>query len=185
MRNYIFALLLLCEIGFSQTNDSIYLKKSSVFIELLGNSVGLIGINYDRIITEYDNSYLNVTAGISPFIGVGSSYKYISIPVSINYTSFKRSSSHLELGVGLAYSYYKDEESNRNCCEREQMLFISRIGYKYQRPQGGFNFKIGLTPTFPLYIMKDRNDNTDLLYEVIKDIEMYLHFIGLALGYTF
>lgn len=183
MRNYIFALLLLCGIGFSQTNDTIQLKKSSVFVELLGNSVNYISINYDRIIAEYNNSYLNVTAGISPIVGAKS--KYISIPVSINYTSFKRSSSHLELGVGLAYSYYKDEEPNHNCCEREQILLISRIGYKYQRPQGGFNFKIGLTPTLPLYIMKDRKENAGFLYEAIKDIELLLHYIGLTLGYTF
>ena len=59
--------------------------KSALYIEFLGNSATVFSINYDRIIKEYDDSYLNMTIGYGNYLGLDARTGF-NIPFSINYT---------------------------------------------------------------------------------------------------
>ena len=64
-----------------------------------------------------------------------------------------RSRHHLELGVGFSPKYYADSklEIGSTGFAFDRYRFTSavpfRLGYRYQKPDGGFLFRAGLMPT--------------------------------------
>lgn len=121
-------------------------SKSAIYFEILGNSVSGFSINYDRIIKEYRDGYINITSGF----GFGSKRNF-NIPLSINYTVlFPPSNHHLEFGVGTGINFIE-----KDSIQNTRLLLTGRVGYKYQRPEGGFYLRAGFTPVVPLYYLKD------------------------------
>ena len=157
--------------------------KSALYIEFLGNSATIFSFNYDRIIKEFADSSLNVTLGYGNYFGIDNR-QGLNIPFSLNYTIGKTTNHHLELGLGGGFNYLLDDKASR-------MLLSSRIGYKYQRPQGGFYFRGAFTPIFPLFYFSypegyeprtifKNNDPSDL-----RDLDLFFHLIGLSFGVSF
>lgn len=56
-------------------------KKSTVYIELLGNSSNTVSLNLDRIVKQYERQYLNVSLGF----GIGAN-NFLSVPLGLTYT---------------------------------------------------------------------------------------------------
>ena len=158
--------------------------KSALYIEFLGNSATVFSINYDRIIKEYDDSYLNMTIGYGNYLGLDARTGF-NIPFSINYTFGKTTNHHFELGLGGGLNFLTDDNSSR-------MLLSSRIGYKYQKPNGGFYIRTALTPIFPFFYFnypEGRRPST-IFYDTedsrsYRDLEFFLQLIGISIGYSF
>lgn len=104
--------------------------RNAVFVELLGQSVGL-GIQYERMLSEN----FAVRAGVSTLIfGYG-------IPVGVSYLS---SGNHkFELGGGVTYLEFTDW-----IAVHRGLVGSANIGYRYQREQPGFMFRADYTPLF-------------------------------------
>ena len=130
----------------------------TIYLEGFGAS-STIGLNFDSRFTG-DNGW-GYRVGLS---FCSSSYSFlwddatgVAVPLEINYLLGKRNSK-LELGVGTSLGYYKvEEDSDEVPSHPESWRYGERktfgyfvfldIGYRYQ-PAKGFDFRIGITPSF-------------------------------------
>lgn len=159
----IMVLLLGCQnYTFAQEEAEVFTAKNSVYVELLGNA-GLYSVNYGRIFHQHNRLKISGSAGFSYFrqsrggqsFGI-SDYWTPMLPIEI--TAFwGKSRHHLEAGTGI--SFYSSQRLTYNPdypptnfqedISLEAVLPL-RLGYRYQKPEGGFFFRVGYTPLFNL-----------------------------------
>jgi hypothetical protein len=114
------------------------LRSQSIYVEFAGRGL-FYSINYEH----------NFSGEISGWRGqVGMGYlptSLISIPVSASYV-FGKGSNHLELGGGATYfeGYIWGDDDKFN----PSINVLATCYYRYQKPNGKFYFKLGVTPTF-------------------------------------
>jgi len=168
----------------TETKSEIFTAKNSIHAEFAGNSGGY-ALNYGRIIYQKNKMKLAVSAGFSMFYRrvderISSDYWVPVFPAEI--TAFwGKSKHHLELGAGFNTlrnrTYIFDEDFPNNI--REQIhwdqFIVGRIGYRYQKPAGGFFFRAGYTPMVEF-------NNSDTSYKGISFIPIGL---GISLGVSF
>ena len=125
------------------------LKRNTIFIELLGNG-GFYSLNYDRILISKEKWKLAGRAGVSYFNFFDDfNTQYYAIPLEVSYLVGK-GNHYLETGLGIT-PFYKFGEGIEEFNHEQKTLFITstaRIGYRYQRKDGGFFFKAGWTPQY-------------------------------------
>ena len=135
---------------------------NAMYVELLGNG-GLYSLNYDRLLTP------RVAARVG-FMGLGAATDSVSggviaAPLMVSYL-FGEGNSHLETGVGVMLAAGAiDDVADFEDESFSGAIGTATIGYRYQRPGGGFVFRVGVTPLF---------DTTGIA-----------PWIGLSLGYGF
>jgi hypothetical protein len=124
--------------------------KNALYFEVGGNGF-IYSLNYERIILEKPNfkTAIRGGAGFVPnnFIFNVNSYFF---PVEI-VGLFGKKSHHFELGVGNtlmvgSVESYNHEEFKWNTSPTYHLFIPVRIGYRYQRREGGFVFRAGATP---------------------------------------
>lgn len=136
-------MLLICFNGmhFSQT------KPNSIYFEVFGNG-GLYSLNYDRLFTE--NIGMRIGFMYLPSIDFifTSAENLIAIPIMANY--FLGENNKLELGAGIVYVSVDDVSvfGFKSRQGNSAVTGTAVIGYRYQTKDGGFVFRIGLTPFF-------------------------------------
>jgi len=130
-------------------------QKNTAFVEIFGNT-RTYSINYDRLLIIKSKFKISGRIGISylPF-----DFNIKGIPLEIN-TFWGAQKEFFEIGFGLSYidglnkseggvspqngNYYSDDTS--------RTLYLSfRYGYRYQKPTGGFFFKIGLVTLIKIH----------------------------------
>jgi len=130
-------------------------KHHSVYLEIGGSSL-LYSLNYDYT--------LRITNGLNLAVGSGFAYSPNSIVDDQGYSFLVapacnlllgRSSHHAETGLALLSRGTADSTT-----------ISGRIGYRYQRPSGGFLFRIGFTP-------------------IVLEPEWIMPWAGVSFGYTF
>ncbi len=157
MLMFVYMLLSSVCIAQSDKNDTIYIgtendvqnnlenktfKKNSVYFELFGNGL-IYSLGYERILWSKDIHKLSTAIGFSyqpPFTHDGSDTYYF-IPSEINYLIGKK--HHFELGLGITFPLHQKNVSHIS--DIGYVLFF-RIGYRYQKEEGGELFRIGFTP---------------------------------------
>lgn len=173
----------LAQVG-EETISKIFAAKNSVHAEFAGNSGGY-ALNYGRIIYQKNGMKLAVSAGFSMFYRrlderISSDYWVPVFPAEI--TAFwGKSKHHLELGAGFYTlrnrTYIFDEDFPNNI--REQIhwdkFIVGRVGYRYQKPVGGFFFRAGYTPMVEF-------NNSDTVYNGVSFIPFG---VGISLGMSF
>jgi hypothetical protein len=139
---FIFILLTLSTRCFSQDAP-----KNAVFFELGGNGI-LYSFNYER---QFNNQLLG-RIGISYFSND------LQIPLTFG-KLFGEEKHHFEVSSGITYQnqlmndnydygyYYTDWEPVR----KNVMFLTGFVGYRFQKPEGHFLFRAGLTPLFEIY----------------------------------
>jgi hypothetical protein len=183
---FFFCICFFCfSLGFidSQETDKTFTKRNSFYGEFLGTSGSVCSINYDRILKQNENSLIDLSLGFGYFPFFKEVNPIIGIPISINLTN-GLGNHHFEIGAGLTYnsgivqrketveSYGSSLDSYSITESLQVLLFSFRIGYKYQKPNGGLFFRLGLTPLLKLKTFsKFDNDNSIPLF-------------GLGVGYT-
>ncbi len=97
---------------YSQEKKVNWPKKNFVYAELLGN--GIFGsINYERQILS--KPMWSIRAGVGYY---SENTKYVTLPVSVQYTMYLKNSNYLEFGAGYTWAheqgenYFKSEVSN-------------------------------------------------------------------------
>ncbi|MBK8808479.1 MAG: hypothetical protein IPO21_18345 [Bacteroidales bacterium] len=148
------AMILFYSYSFAQS-DSIETKtrmKNTVFVEIFGNSFFLYNVGYDRILMSKGKR--NISAGLGTQVIDGE----FSLSPQVNY--FYGIKHHIETGIGFTYYFISD-------C----YIIPVRIGYRYQKPEGGLLIKVALTPFYGRNIPFDNSN--------------FMPWAGLTLGWTF
>ena len=139
--------------------DSANFKKvitqHNLFLEI-GGTGGLYNITYDCSFALSEKRKLAVGLG-----GLYIPQLLYFISPQINYLFKGKKNSHLELGSGYALVWFSGD--------LVPVQYVSiRIGYRYQRENGGFFWKITIVPTYE-----------------IGDLFLPMPIPGIAFGYTF
>lgn len=172
-----------CSFSFAQidTLTDKRLIQHGLYVEFLGSSANLYNIGYDCTFAFSKKHKIALASGIGyipfkdPFVGVSFQASYLY--------GFKH---HLELGVGVAlpdlYSPYSVkctyDNGRENCTYRDWKFYIRdvvipvRVGYRYQRSDGGFFGRIAFVPAFSKAICNTLN-------------MPFLPSPGLSVGYIF
>lgn len=209
---YIILLIFISTCIFSQNQkskleDSIT-KRNTIYFEFLGQGI-VNSLNFDRIHIQKRKFSTSLTVGISHW---GYLYSYLmddnmrvtSLPIS--YNILLGSKNHkLELGLGLTESYiYSEYTSIENLATvYENPIYFNafkrfedletylnlKLGYRYQRMNGGFFFRTSLTPIFPIFSYTKTTFNTyGTLIQETKVESTISNFIpiygGISFGYT-
>jgi hypothetical protein len=153
------SLLLVLVIGFSisfgataQTEPEIFTAKNAVYLEV-GGSSGRYAINYSKIFHQKGKLKLNASAGFSMWRNEKLDSRTSWLPViPLELTAlYGKSNHHLEMGFGFTSFLGTSLDLVSGSFEfREKVVldaFIPlRVGYRYQKPEGGFFFRVGYTP---------------------------------------
>lgn len=119
--------------------------RNAFYVELLGNGL-FYSMNYDRLFTDQVSGRVGLM-----FLGAASdegSAAVTATPLMVNYL-FGRGNSHFEAGVGiLVVSGAVDDVPGEEDQSFSGAIGTGTLGYRYQRPGGGFVFRVGLTPFF-------------------------------------
>jgi len=151
-----------------------YPKINSFFLEILGHAI-IYSINYERLIKFKTKNKIAARIGFHFTNNFNNNdQKIISIPIEFSYLHPISAKNHyLEVGIGMLYSHDYFVDLNHI----DQYFFAtSRIGYRYQRREGGFFLKAGLTPLFELFVIN--RDPINIEYPKVYP------WVGLGIGYT-
>lgn len=170
--------------AFTQADAEVFTAKNAVFVELLGNSAGY-GLNYGRIFHQKNRMKISGSVGFSalyqkPVEFVHSSY-WIPAFASEVTAFFGKSRHHLEYGAGFFTFQDRDFifDTSVPGNHREEAYWDAtinaRIGYRYQKPEGGFFFRAGYTPMVSFFNSKNAE----------KPVDFFPFGVGISLGVSF
>lgn len=169
--NFLFPLFLICcYTAHPQTEE----VKNAVFLELLGNG-GVYSLNVERKLTS--NFYGRVGFGSWTSEGFWSDEEssITTFPVMGNML-FGGGANKLEIGAGFlaGRNSFKSNFGEENDRRTGIFSLIGVVGYRYQKPAGGFLARIGLTPFLDLTGKENAYPDTGLFLSG-----------GVSLGYSF
>jgi len=157
MKNCILLLLIQSSFIFAQAHR----PNNSIYLEGLGVG-GKYSLNYERIIEEDFSIRVGFTAWTESFNGVG---PYTAIPIMANYyLGFGDGGSKLELGLGIEYAKTNGHGLLLGQPTGWSVFGASAINYRYQPPNGGILYRIGLSQLF---------DKSEIIYIPGISIGMY------------
>jgi hypothetical protein len=150
-------------------------RRNTFFLELGGNGM-FYSLNYDRILLSRDTWKLSGRVGALYVPSFKADNRHMTgVPLEISYLR-GRGKHFLEVGLGLTglYDTYPLSETR---IRELAVMGTARIGYRYQKPEGGLFFKTGFTPLAGvLYNLRDRRWATQSAFAY--------PLVGLAVGYT-
>lgn len=152
---------------FAQRKESLgSLKgKGAVFIELLGNG-SWYSLNYDRVFYHRKRNALTWRAGLAYWPYSNGMIKTGTTVYVGEFNYLRGKAPHfLESGIGLTHWWIFGLDNDKYI----RNYLLARIGYRYQKPGGGFFFRVGATPGIYLERNIDRN---------------YILWGGLSFGFT-
>jgi len=166
--------------GFTQDKrDTVQIQKNTLYAEAFGNC--LYGsINYDRIIVNRNKNKVSLRIGMMPYPKITS---LAAVTFEVSY--FHGVIHHFEYSTGLIYTHILSQQPHylNNVYETVGSLLITpNIGYRYQKPSGGFFARIGIGVHIKLgeFYRYTPSKHDDTFSESITRIS----FRG-AIGYTF
>ena len=211
MFKYLFSLLLLIFTLSAKSQDTLVLDRSmarnTVYLEVFGQGL-FNSLSYDRILFPEFKVRQSASIGLT-FIPPISYMQVVAIPVSYNFI-FGQRKHHFELGlgftpmifkeIGLSSSFYSEDQSGNQTLVYEKVDNINllfyltpKIGYRFQKPEGGFFFRGTLTP--PLAGINIWRYNSTSSYMQSPSTEFFTSaaffgsriypWAGLSFGYTF
>jgi hypothetical protein len=154
-------------------------SRNAIYLEFLGNGL-MYSINYDRLFTE------------SFGMRVGASYStpaghFVTFPLMANYF-VSWGSSKLEMGLGACVILQPEYQSVSFMAATDEdirgngVLATATLGYRYQPTDGGFVFRVGVTPFYG----KFSHDISPTPYEdVTEDVYRFRLSGGISVGYGF
>lgn len=138
----------------AQVEPETFTSKKAVYLEV-GGSSGRYAINYSKMFYQKGKLKLNASAGFSMWRNEINDFETIWLPViPLEVTGFYgKANHHLELGFGFTPFLDRTLDFDLETLELEDKVVFGaiipvRIGYRYQKPEGGFFFRVGYTPFF-------------------------------------
>ncbi|MEM9324296.1 MAG: hypothetical protein AAGA85_01515 [Bacteroidota bacterium] len=150
-------------------SDDGTVARNSLFVEVMGTGT-LVSLNYDRILLKKGPWGLAGRIGFTytPIMEDFSDVGGPGIPVEISGLYGKRN-NFFELGFGAAYHYVFDDSDDNHL-----LFLVPRIGYRYQKPAGGFFFRAAFTPWIPVVVDP----------EIDRFDPAWLPMLGVSIGHT-
>ncbi len=211
MFKYLFFLaFLFCTLS-AESQDTLVLNRpmarNTVYLEVFGQGL-FNSLSYDRILFPEFRVKHSATIGLT-FIPPISYMQVVAVPVSYNFI-FGQRNHHLELGlgftpmifkeIGIQSSFYVEDQQGNQVLKNEKFdnvnLFFyltPKIGYRFQKPEGGFFFRATLTP--PVAGINIWNYSSTSSYQRAPYNEFFTNaaffgsriypWAGLSFGYTF
>lgn len=142
-------------------------KKNSIYFELLGNGI-IYSFGYDRLIITKDLYKISTNIGLTaiPASPFSSDFQVYTISPQLSFLIGQK--NNLELGLGYTMALLKSDSEINN-------ILVYRIGYRYQKKDGGLFFRIGFTPFS--FIKKSPDFFNNYLY--------FQPWGGITIGWTF
>ena len=138
----------------TQSDSTLELKKNAIYFELFGNGL-FYSFNYERMFYQERNIRLGGRIGLSviPFADWGDEGEEMVLgmfPLEINLLMGKQK-NFLETGIGHTYNtqVYREDIMDSGLVELTHYHRHSlslRIGYRFQKPNGKFLFRIAALP---------------------------------------
>ena len=134
--------------------------KNAIYLDLLGPGL-LYSINYDRMITDEFSarigfSYFGVGASATDSTGAttaSASFSYWAVPITASYLGIGSDTNMLELGAGASILNFSGsgliESDDADVGAGASVTTLSAtamVGYRRQPADGGFVFRVGLSP---------------------------------------
>ncbi len=167
MKLYLAILLLFTYSFCIAQSDSLSTKKNSIYLEILGIG-GYGSLNYERGLFEVNKIKIGARLGLSTYHLTDFTTSFnpdIIIPIAIHAQYGNKHNA--EVGLGQVISNIVETNEVTFNPERTTNIHANfTIGYRYQKPKGGFVFRINYSPVIEFY----------------KD---YRHWAGLSVGYAF
>ncbi|WP_224999287.1 hypothetical protein [Cesiribacter sp. SM1] len=133
----------------------------ALYLELGGNGI-YYSVNYEQIFFQKGSFRAAARIGVSAAPRRVAAKNYFSASIPLEVTAFWGRKNHFaELGVGYTPWLLPDTRFNLSRAELEYesykvtSIVPFRIGYRYQKSEGGFFFRIAYMPT--LDFTADRN----------------------------
>jgi hypothetical protein len=123
------------------------LRPNSIYFEALGNG-GLYSVNYDRLFTDNFGGRLGLMYLSEVDIFFVAAEDILIFPATLNY--FIGEKHKLELGAGVVFASVSNTRAFgfKSDSDGSNIVGTATIGYRYQKPDGGFLFRVGFTPLF-------------------------------------
>jgi hypothetical protein len=118
--------------------------RRGVYFELLGNG-GVLSINYEQRLRPRVAGRIGVGAWAAEDFWSDNEVTVVSFPVTVSWITGD-GNHHLESGGGILVGHKSETRGPDGPFASLTGIF----GYRYQKPQGGFLFRAGLTPFIPL-----------------------------------
>lgn len=167
---------------FAQDNTDTKSAQHTVYVEGLGNA-GFYSIGYDYTLKLHERHKLSFKCGLGYIPEYNKSdkrfmFEAFQLPIAPEISYLYGKKHHLELGVGVTCmpGFDSPVQFIHNDGWRWSVPF--RIGYRYQKENGGFFFKAAGIPIIWLIYGQDTEDS---------DIpeKLFVPWGGVAVGYTF
>lgn len=181
---FFFVLFLIFAISFrgtAQTEAVNFTAKQAVYLEVGGNA-GQYAFNYGRLIFLKRAFKVIGSVGFSLWAEPieGPTIWNPAIPLEVS-TLFGAKKHHLEIGLGITPFLQAGVNSSWESGNLVQSkganhvgaILPIRVGYRYQKPEGGFFFRVGYTPFFAM----PTKTREDWAFQPV--------FAGLGLGVSF
>ncbi len=132
-------LLFLLNAVYSQNNDSIDVAKNTFYLDLASKGA-YYSLNYDRIFHRGDKLNYSYRIGFSIFNEI------VALPFGINLLTGKEN-HHIEFSITFM-PYIEEFKSflSKNDLSDKYLYILTGIGYRYQKPEGGFYLKTAFLP---------------------------------------
>jgi len=167
---------------FAQKEIQSFTAKNALYVEF-GGSSGRYAVNYSRIVHQKGKLKVNVSGGFSLFrssitMRDFSSTKWLPV-IPLEFSALLgRSNHHLEAGVGFTSFLDQGVELDLDTYETTTKVAFGavipfRLGYRYQKPGGGFFYRVAYTPFF------------DLPFSEKQSISFQPYYAGLSIGKSF
>jgi len=132
--------------------------KNAIYLDLAGPG-GLYSLNYDRMITDELSARIGfsyISAGGSASSGgttTSAEVSLLTIPITVSYLGIGSLSNQFELGGGATFMRVTGDgfisagsDSSGASASATVIGLTPMAGYRHQAPDGGFVFRIGLSP---------------------------------------
>ncbi len=156
---------------------------NSLYAEAMGNGM-VYSINYDRLFSSAIGARVGVSYTAPEMVSL------TTFPVMVYYLiGLGSGSSKLELGLGLTVMLQPQYQATSfvaapdDKIKGNSVLGTATVGYRYQRADGGFIFRVGFTPFFGTF-----SHEKEFVPYVPIQYEDHFHFVpwgGISIGYGF
>jgi hypothetical protein len=128
--------------------------KNAFYFELAGNGI-YYSLNYDRILYQKNSFKTSARIGVEVLPNKLQDFQDLrpAMPIEVN-ALVGKGKHHIETGLGLTpyiddkYGFV-DRDGNRHLAKQGKKITtmsLIRIGYRYQKTEGGLMFRAGFTP---------------------------------------
>jgi len=166
-----------------ESTDKQQQGQHTIYAEAFGNAFLGYSIGYDYALKLQKKHKLSFKCGFGCFPesdGIGGfilDYLMLTIAPEVSYLYGEK--HHLELGVGVTYNANYDRLSGKFYSTNHDWFLPFRIGYRFQKDNGGLFLKAAATPFIWFMNHQDTENSEPELWKI------FIPWGGVAIGYTF